>query len=52
MANCIVPYIKYKGVEPMRLKGLDGGIYKPLSSEGIQAIHDASLTILEKTGMT
>jgi len=36
----------------MRLKGLDGGIYKPLSSEGIQAIHDASLTILEKTGMT
>ncbi len=36
----------------MRLKGLDGGIYKPLSSEGIHAIHDASLTILEKTGMT
>jgi len=36
----------------MSLKGLDGGIYKPLSSEGIQAIHDASLTILEKTGMT
>lgn len=35
----------------MRLKGLDGGIYKPLSSEGIQAIHDASLTILEKTGI-
>ncbi len=36
----------------MRLKGLDGGIYKPLSPEGIQTIHDASLTILEKTGMT
>jgi len=36
----------------MSLKGLDGGIYKPLSPEGIQTIHDASLTILEKTGMT
>jgi len=36
----------------MSLKGLDGGIYKPLSPEGIRTIHDASLTILEKTGMT
>ena len=36
----------------MSLKGLDGGIYKPLSPEGIQTIHDGSLTILEKTGMT
>ncbi len=35
----------------MRLKGLDGGIYQPLSSDGIQTIHDASLTILEKTGV-
>ena len=36
----------------MSLKGLDGGLYKPLSPEGIQTIHDASLTILEKTGIT
>lgn len=36
----------------MTLKGLSGGIYKPLSPQGIQAIHDASLTILEKTGLT
>ena len=36
----------------MDLKGLSGGIYKPLSPEGIDIIHSASLTILEKTGMT
>ena len=36
----------------MNSKGLSGGIYKPLSSEGIDTIHDASLTILEKTGIT
>ena len=36
----------------MSLKGLDGGLYKPLSPDGIQAIHDASLTVLNKTGMT
>jgi trimethylamine--corrinoid protein Co-methyltransferase len=35
----------------MSLKGLDGGLYRPLSPEGIQIIHDASLTILEKTGI-
>ena len=36
----------------MDSKGLSGGIYKPLSPEGIETIHEASLTILEKTGMT
>ncbi|MCG6911834.1 MAG: trimethylamine methyltransferase family protein [Deltaproteobacteria bacterium] len=36
----------------MESKGLRGGIYKPLSPEGIDTIHDASLTILEKTGVT
>ena len=36
----------------MDLKGLRGGIYKPLSPEGIENIHNASLTILEKTGIT
>ncbi|MBC2713644.1 MAG: trimethylamine methyltransferase family protein [Desulfosarcina sp.] len=36
----------------MDSKGLSGGIYKPLSPEGIETIHDASLTILEKTGIT
>ncbi len=36
----------------MNSKGLSGGIYQPLSPEGIDTIHDASLTILEKTGIT
>ncbi|MDA3917406.1 MAG: trimethylamine methyltransferase family protein [Deltaproteobacteria bacterium] len=36
----------------MDLKGLQGGQYRPLSDEQIKTIHDASLTILEKTGMT
>ena len=36
----------------MNSKGLRGGIYKPLSPEGVDTIHDASLTILEKTGIT
>ena len=36
----------------MNSKGLSGGIYKPLSPEGIDTIHNASLTILEKTGLT
>jgi trimethylamine--corrinoid protein Co-methyltransferase len=35
----------------MNSKGLNGGIYKPLSPEGIDTIHNASLTILEKTGI-
>lgn len=35
----------------MESKGLDGGIYKPLSPEGIETIHDAALSILEKTGI-
>ena len=36
----------------MNSKGLSGGIYQPLSPEGIETIHDASLAILEKTGIT
>jgi trimethylamine--corrinoid protein Co-methyltransferase len=40
------------GEETMNSKGLNGGIYQPLSPQGITAIHDASLTILEKTGIT
>ena len=36
----------------MNSKGLRGGIYRPLSPEGIDTIHDASLTILENTGIT
>ena len=29
----------------MNTKGLSGGIYRPLSADGIAAIHDASLVI-------
>lgn len=36
----------------MNLKGLSGGIYKPLSPDQIETIHDASLTILETIGIT
>ena len=36
----------------MPLKGLTGGLYKPLSPDDIAAIHEASLTILETIGMT
>ncbi|UCE51019.1 MAG: trimethylamine methyltransferase family protein [Desulfobacterales bacterium] len=36
----------------MNLKGLAGGLYQPLSPEDIKTIHEASLTILEKTGIT
>ena len=36
----------------MNSKGLSGGIYKPLSPDGIDIIHDTALTILEKTGIT
>ncbi len=36
----------------MQLKGLSGGLYKPLSKETIETIHEAALTVLEKTGMT
>jgi len=36
----------------MPLKGLSGGLYKPLSPDDITAIHEASLTILENIGMT
>lgn len=36
----------------MDLKGLSGGQYKPLSAKNIQTIHEAALTLLEKTGFT
>ena len=36
----------------MPLKGLAGGLYRPLSPEDITTIHEASLTILENIGMT
>jgi trimethylamine--corrinoid protein Co-methyltransferase len=36
----------------MNLKGLSGGQYRPLSNEQIANIHQASLSILEKTGFT
>jgi trimethylamine--corrinoid protein Co-methyltransferase len=36
----------------MKLKGLSGGQYRPLSEEQVKTIHKASLSILEKTGFT
>lgn len=36
----------------MNLMGLQGGQYRPLSLEQIQVVHDASLKILETTGIT
>ena len=36
----------------MKLKGLAGGLYKPLSHTDIETIHDAALTILEQIGLT
>jgi trimethylamine--corrinoid protein Co-methyltransferase len=36
----------------MNLKGLPGGIYKPLSQQDIETIHNAALRILEQTGFT
>ncbi|MHC4459202.1 MAG: trimethylamine methyltransferase family protein, partial [Planctomycetota bacterium] len=36
----------------MDLKGLSGGLYKPLSPEDIETIHQAALTILENIGIT
>lgn len=36
----------------MSLKGLTGGLYRPLTDEAVQTIHDASIRILEKTGFT
>lgn len=36
----------------MPLKGLAGGLYKPLSPDDIVTIHEAALTILENIGMT
>ena len=36
----------------MDLKGLSGGQYRPLTEEQVKTIHEASLSILEKTGFT
>ena len=36
----------------MKLKGLIGGLYQPLSSADIETIHQTSLTILENTGIS
>ena len=36
----------------MALKGLTGGLYQPLSSGDIETIHQASLAILENTGIS
>ena len=36
----------------MDLKGLSGGQYRPLSEKKVKTIHEASLSILEKTGLT
>jgi trimethylamine--corrinoid protein Co-methyltransferase len=36
----------------MNLKGFIGGQYKPLSQTEVQTIHEAALTILERTGFT
>jgi trimethylamine--corrinoid protein Co-methyltransferase len=36
----------------MEIKGLSGIQYRPLSDEQVRTIHEASLFILEKTGMT
>ncbi len=36
----------------MKLKGLSGGQYKPLSGADIATIHEAALMVLEKTGLT
>jgi trimethylamine---corrinoid protein Co-methyltransferase len=36
----------------MNLMGLQGGQYSPLSKEQIETLHEASLKILEKTGIT
>jgi len=36
----------------LNYKGYSGGIYKPLSENDVEVIHDASLEILEKTGFT
>ena len=36
----------------MALKGLTGGLYQPLSATDIETIHQASLTILENTGIS
>lgn len=36
----------------MKLQGLSGGQYRPLSENQVKMIHEASLRILEKTGFT
>jgi trimethylamine--corrinoid protein Co-methyltransferase len=34
----------------MTLIGLQGGQYQPLSAQQVETVHNAALTILEKTG--
>ncbi len=36
----------------MKLQGLSGGQYRPLSEKKVKTIHEAALSILEKTGFT
>ena len=36
----------------MNLMGSQGGQYQPLSAQQIDTVHNAALTILEKTGIT
>ncbi len=36
----------------MNLSGISGGQYKPLSPDQVEKLHNAALSILEKTGMT
>ena len=35
----------------MELKGLSGGLYTPHTQQDIETIHEASLTVLERTGI-
>ncbi len=52
MVNPINLRQKYReGDWTMDLRGLSGGLYQPLSPANIETIHEASLTILEKTGI-
>ncbi|MFZ4657831.1 MAG: trimethylamine methyltransferase family protein, partial [Caldilineaceae bacterium] len=37
--------------QPVVAPGLSGGQYKPLTQRDIERIHDASLTVLERTGI-
>ena len=35
----------------MNLQGLPGGLYKPLTQKNIETIHEASLLMLQETGI-